>query len=322
MEGIEESAPQLRRHRVARDLLHHLAEEHVVRVRVVPAGAGVAIRRRPHVVQGVGRCPGTPLVGEDRRVDVRVREEVVQAARVVEQLADRHAAPHARRRQPPKHRIVERQPVLVRELEDEGGEERLRDAADRERRARDDRHMSLDVGPAVHADPAPAIRPDDRDRHARHVVLHAEGVQASLECGGRDRGGSRRGRWRGRRGRVRRRDRRRARIGRGGDGAERQRPQRTARSFPEADAGSEHEEPQPEQRDEASDGDLAARASGRAVRRHDKRVQGSRPSGSHLRRFGPRLHTRRGCCAAPEVRVAFTHGESSKDPAASRVHCA
>ena len=98
---------------------------------------------------------------------------------------------HPRRRQPAQHRVVERQPVLLHELEDEGSDERLGDAAHRERRAADDRDVSLDVGPAVDAGPAPAVRPDDRDRHARHVVLHAEGVQASLERRG-DRGRDRR----------------------------------------------------------------------------------------------------------------------------------
>ena len=150
---------------------------------------------------------------------------------MVEQLADRHLGRDPGRRQPVPDGVVERQAPFLDELEDERRQERLGDAADRERGPGVEPGSAPVVGPAADAGPGAAVRPDDRGRHTGQQVLDPDLVEAGLERGrgdgrrlGVERGRRHAGRWSGRAGpdgAARRRDRRGGRGGRAGGRDER-----------------------------------------------------------------------------------------------------
>ncbi len=184
-EGREESAPDLSRRRMARDGSNELAEHHVIRVRVVPTATWSAVRPE-HVVEGSRRAPADALVGEDGPVDARVREEVVETARVVEHLPDGHCPRSLRVREPLADRIRQRESVFLLQLEDERGKERLGDAPDREGRTGSDRDSPGQIGPPADPSPGRPVRPDDRHGHPGDLVVGPETVKAGLKCGRRD----------------------------------------------------------------------------------------------------------------------------------------
>ncbi len=87
--GLEEAGPDLLAERRRADALGEQAEDEVVRVRVVPAARPAWKYGLPTYFSEVSACSSAVGVAQERAVDRWMEEVVAQAARVVEQLADR-----------------------------------------------------------------------------------------------------------------------------------------------------------------------------------------------------------------------------------------
>ena len=158
------------RERPTRDALDHDSEQEVAGVRVPVALAG-------REVDPLGAHDGGESLGRGRHVGVlgarRVEriDVVLQAAAVVEQVAERHRGRVGRKlRHEAADVVVERERAVAGEERDRRGGELLRDRAEVEDRRRRDRDPVLEVGhpEAVGVD-EPALA-HHADRAARSVV--------------------------------------------------------------------------------------------------------------------------------------------------------
>ena len=165
-ERLEDALAQLRADRVACHGLHDQAEHDVVRIRIRELCARLEdrrmrstdrhqLRRRPDVAE-------VPVqVGLQHPL---VAEVVEQAASMAEQLADGDV-PAVRNQtwQPALDAVVERELPLADQLEDDGRDERLRDAADPKTIADAHRRLLRQVGIAAREAHRTTVPTDEHD---------------------------------------------------------------------------------------------------------------------------------------------------------------
>jgi hypothetical protein len=138
----------------------------------------------------------------ERWLDAGHPEDVVEPARVVEQVADGHRRVEPLVREDVGGLVVEAQDPLVHELERERGGEGLGHAGEGEGRVLADRRVAGRVGLAGGPSPEAAARPDDGDGD-RRARLRAPAGDRPVEAGVGDgdvwvrTGGEPRGRRRG-----------------------------------------------------------------------------------------------------------------------------
>src|SRR3954447_20844394 len=164
-EWREDPPAQLRTERMPRRSLDDQAEDVVVRVRVRPARAGCEDRPvRYGDRDDLARAPVSEGIAVGGLDEVGVAAVVEEPTPVAEELADGDLLPVRHDPgQPARNRVVEREPALCDELEDDRGDERLRDAADAETVVRTHRHSGLQVPVAArHADRLAAVTDEER----------------------------------------------------------------------------------------------------------------------------------------------------------------